>query len=870
MAQISEVRITMAALLYAIETDLRNVIVLQIIAKTNNLDFFGDNNLKSRTVDRFQKDNPDSDPQINNEALVDYLDFQDSYTIILKNKTTVDTTIYDEVKRLTPSLDQLVPVRNRVMHSRPIMVEDLPTILSFSESVSISNSTIWSTLRGTLKKIHEDPSYVFSLSIPELGIRNDRTIHNLPFPEFDDTGFVGRKKETDEIKKLIIGNTRVLSLIGDGGIGKTALAIKVAYDILDLGEKSPFEFIIWTTAKTKTLTTKGIQEIKVDIDNAKKLIARIGSVAKIEHQNTVDEDTNEVLAFLESNPTLLIIDNLETILDEDVRIFIREAQERCKIIITSRIGLGELEFRKNIGGLSELDCMTLITQYARIKQSEILKQLPREKLIESIKLLHFNPLAIKWFVNTIETGIKPDTVLSQTKPLLQFCLSNVYQKLSEQSSTIIKTILSARKGLNDAELIYVTDLSPLQLRSSLNELFTTTFVSRTIEVIEDSREIKYTIPDFAKEYLLTNHQIPLEFVKSVTTKLNKLSTDTESLKYESTRSEFDANNIAIRTPSEIVVAKLLYNALHHSKSDDYEKAFQILEHAKEILPNYSETYRVSAFIKANSGDILGAEREYELGIHCDSDSFRLQYFFAGFLLYQMRDAERAIVLARSVCNEKPDEEVPALLVARCLSTMGDMEQALSTIEDIRKRMQLSQIGKRNVSTTEISILCKQGIEAAKNKGNLETAQEALSRVLRIYEEHSAGGNLDDQLVSKFWNNLKYFILALPRTVYEKSLARIEVLVKNPNVRSIAGDSESFFEKIRATHDSNSGLRLDGKIVRIQSHRRFFFISYSAGDIFASFHQVPLVQQKKIKTDAVVTFSIGQNNVGKCATKINIA
>ena len=118
-----------------------------------------------------------------------------------------------------------------------------------------------------------------------------------------------------------------------------------------------------------------------------------------------DEKLLRILEYLEVFNVLLVIDNLETILEEQVRDFIRQAQMRCKIIITSRIGLGELEFRRNLTGLSEIEAITLIRQYANIKQSNFLRQLPNERLVEIAKRFHFTPLSLKWFVSTVEAGM---------------------------------------------------------------------------------------------------------------------------------------------------------------------------------------------------------------------------------------------------------------------------------------------------------------------------------------------------------------------------------------------------------------------------------------------------------------------------------
>ena len=58
--------------------------------------------------------------------------------------------------------------------------------------------------------------------------------HNLPNPL---TSFVGRDSEAAEIKQLLT-STRLLTLSGAGGVGKTRLAVEVATSILDRSRSS--------------------------------------------------------------------------------------------------------------------------------------------------------------------------------------------------------------------------------------------------------------------------------------------------------------------------------------------------------------------------------------------------------------------------------------------------------------------------------------------------------------------------------------------------------------------------------------------------------------------------------------------------------
>ena len=79
------------------------------------------------------------------------------------------------------------------------------------------------------------PEHVYQLVHPQLrqdfpALRSlEATPNNLPLQV---TSFVGRERELAEVKKLL-ANSRLLTLLGVGGIGKTRLSLQVAADLMD-------------------------------------------------------------------------------------------------------------------------------------------------------------------------------------------------------------------------------------------------------------------------------------------------------------------------------------------------------------------------------------------------------------------------------------------------------------------------------------------------------------------------------------------------------------------------------------------------------------------------------------------------------------
>jgi len=152
----------------------------------------------------------------------------------------------------------------------------------------------------------------------ETGSQGSGQIHNLPK---DRTRFIGRAKEVDDCSRML-GTTRLLTLAGLGGCGKTRLAIKVA-------EKSADEF------------PDGVWFVDlVPLTEASRIVAAVAQVLKLREEP--DKSLEDLVsAYIAAKKVLLVLDNCEHLLSACVE-FADKLLSSCsevRILATSREAL---------------------------------------------------------------------------------------------------------------------------------------------------------------------------------------------------------------------------------------------------------------------------------------------------------------------------------------------------------------------------------------------------------------------------------------------------------------------------------------------------------------------------------------------------
>ncbi|HAY33228.1 MAG TPA: tetratricopeptide repeat protein [Ignavibacteria bacterium] len=135
------------------------------------------------------------------------------------------------------------------------------------------------------------------------------------------TSFIGREKEMKEIKDLLAG-TRLLTLVGPGGTGKTRLSLQTGADLID-----NFENGVWFV------------EI-ASLQDPQLLPQTIAQTLGLKEQS--GKKTEDAIAdFLKDKKILIIIDNCEHLIDASANIALMMLRKSpgLKIIATSREAL---------------------------------------------------------------------------------------------------------------------------------------------------------------------------------------------------------------------------------------------------------------------------------------------------------------------------------------------------------------------------------------------------------------------------------------------------------------------------------------------------------------------------------------------------
>lgn len=824
-------RLTLYAILSSVEDDLRALIQYYLSHVSPN-ELFGDEVYK-KALERLLKDVGGVGEQASFLQVLMYIDFGDLFLTLNSNREHLPKDVGAYFKSITLKLEKLVGIRNRVAHSRPLNYDDLSIVLDTSESLLKSDVVKWNGLRSTLIRLKEEPSFVLGISIPSYDVTESVVNHNLPIPDFDETGFLGRKRQSDDLIKLCLGPYPVVTIVGEGGIGKTALALKVAYDIIDLPD-SPFDAVVWSSSKTTQLTHQEIINIQGAIGDS------LGMFRHVAHQlgSNVDspEYLDEVLDYLKEFKILLVLDNLETVLDERVREFLGKLPYGSKVLITSRIGVGAFEYPYKLTQMDETDAVQLLRASARIRGVEKLFSLPQFQLSIYCKKMNNNPGFIKWFVSAVQTGKRPEEVLSNTDVFLEFCMSNVYHFLSNDARKILTTMLCIPGPQSQAELVFLNDLDAFGLQRFLHELLRTNMVIMSSTPVGSSFESTYELSDLARQYLVKKHPADSKVYEKVTRKKRQIVAAAEQFKADQVKDPYSFYSLQMRSKSDLIVAKYLLDALKFSKKKDFERAEKLIIEAKGLAPEYFEVYRVEALVKLQGGNPTAAQSAYEIAIELEPLSAPLRKWYGSFLLRYRADCESALVQFKKANELDPTSAEINIEIARALLYLSRFTEALPKLKDVISKSDLALWSLRKAYDLYLQCFIRRAEDYLTQHDEI-SAIENLEEFNKAYND--CPPNLIDTIMTekvKMASDIALACVKLSRNDDAKLKANTFVKIFTEEYSS-AGNKHLLSKALSSLEEAG---RVTGKIVSLKNGFGFIVLDENKEQIF--FHRSDLISE----------------------------
>ncbi|MHC0067053.1 WD40 domain-containing protein [Nostoc sp. UIC 10890] len=299
--------------------------------------------------------------------------------------------------------------------------------------------------------------------------------------------FYGRKQELATLRQWIVSdNCRLIALIGMGGIGKTALSVKVAQLLQD-----QFEFLIWRSLRN----APPVEELLTD------LISFFSQQQETVVAEILDRKISRLIEYLRSSRCLLVLDNAESILCSDERAgsyrqgyegygqllrCLGETNHQSCLVLTSREkprGINIKEGKNSpirslkLSGLTQVEGQTILAEKGCCVSEDQCQVL--------VEYYAGNPLALKIVATTIEDLFDGNTAQFLQQGTIVFgdisdLLGQQFNRLSTLEQQVMYWLTINREWVSFTELqgdiipaislkALLETLESLQLRSLIEK-----------------------------------------------------------------------------------------------------------------------------------------------------------------------------------------------------------------------------------------------------------------------------------------------------------------------------------------------------------------------------------------------------------------
>ena len=521
-----------------------------------------------------------------------------------------------------------------------------------------------------------------------------------------------------------------------------------------------YDVVVWVSLKARVLTPAGIRDIRDSIASTLGVLqtaaTQLGAPVTEEH----DEGAliSELHQYMETLKVFLVVDNLETLPTESLRTFLSAIPEGSKVLITSRVGLGELELRYKLDQLDTKTSVLLLRKFARSLNLELLFRAKEEILLKYTRLLFNSPLLIKWFVSSIASGADPARLVTQNNAnfseAIKFCFENLFVRLSATEKLLLYILASARRSLTLAELIFLTqesdsgEMGTPDVERALNVFHNSSMVRRTFGE-SDGHGLEISLTDIASEFLSRVSPPPREIVVATQARLRQLQELSERSIIKQSEYKYDIFAVRAKTKEERIAGAYLQFALHALKSKDFALARKRLEQARAMQASWSEIYRIASIVEDRAGNVPKALDLSETAVECDPASTVAIYQLSLYLFQTIEDAEQALVVIGSAIVLDPNDETLLSLKALLLTRLGRFGEAAALYEHVLKNV-AARPRKWRIPTRDQAAECyRRWAQQDFLQKDDEAAFKHSQQGAAILQEGAENGDFDHKTVLRF-------------------------------------------------------------------------------------------------------------------------
>lgn len=286
------------------------------------------------------------------------------------------------------------------------------------------------------------------LSVPSYGERYavDRPYFRVLAPEY--SHFLPRDALARDVGESLRGTrVAVTSLIGAGGMGKTALATWTANRCYD---DAAFDFIVSTTAKDRELSGSGILGLKASLTSYEDLLDQILDVLGEPEGRADDLATTErnVRDLIGGTKGLLYVDNLETVDDSRLIGFLDNLPDAVTALVTSRRNSVRVASRPvEIPPLTDSEVVAYVELLAHESALSHLGGMRPAEALKFGRAWDGIPLALRWAA--ARTKSVPELLSQAEVPisqrmygdqLLEFSFRRIFDRLSPAEKAVLEAL----------------------------------------------------------------------------------------------------------------------------------------------------------------------------------------------------------------------------------------------------------------------------------------------------------------------------------------------------------------------------------------------------------------------------------------------